>query len=378
MLKFCFIDTETTGTDCKKHGIHQLSLIIDMMDESGNMLTVEKRDFHVCPDPSLEIDPKALEVSGVNAEDFKLNDSEKVFHDKFVQLLSKYRQKYNKRDRFYFVGYNGKFDADMVNELFKRVGDPYFFGIFWYPILDVALLSLFPIIRQRPFMENFKIGTVCKEYGIEISDDGLHDAMYDIEVTRDLFYKLGYVDYMKTLCDPNFVASRNDSNALRDKLISQHDKIGFGNNLKDDVKESDNQTLTRSVEDKLLGGNSENELKESSTIPEKVNNNDGEIYSKKFVITFGKHSGMNVSEILETNASYIVWIQKNKIRDIVFSEDIMKEAIQKANEQRQAFEEHKRKSNYRNFDGKPKQVNGSDDTMLGHFFESHIDDDCPF
>lgn len=377
MLKFCFIDTETTGTDFKRHGIHQVSLIIDVLHEDGTLVTVEKRDFHVCPDPSLEIDDEALKISGVKREDLQLNDSEKIFHDKFVNILYKYKKKYDKRDKFYFVGYNGRFDADMVNELFKRVGDPYFFGLFWYPIIDVAVLSLFPIVRQRPFMENFKLGTVCKEYGIQISDEGLHDAMYDIEITRDLFYKLGYADYMKTLCDPNFVVTKQNPNALRDKLLNQHEKLSIENVNHELVQENTNDVQSsKSVEEKLLGDQSKDA--KINPVQEKPKTDEQEIYSRKFVITFGKHSGLTVEQIMETNASYIVWIQKNKIRDIVFSEDIMRDAIKKANEQRQEYEENKRKSNYREFEGKSKRVDTHDDSTLGYFFESHIGDDCPF
>lgn len=42
----------------------------------------------------------------------------------------------------------------------------------------------------RNDMENFKLMTVAKTMGIEIDENKLHDATYDIELTRDIFYKI--------------------------------------------------------------------------------------------------------------------------------------------------------------------------------------------
>lgn len=39
-------------------------------------------------------------------------------------------------------------------------------------------------------MENFKLMTVARTMGIEIDENKLHDATYDIELTRDIFYKI--------------------------------------------------------------------------------------------------------------------------------------------------------------------------------------------
>ena len=36
-------------------------------------------------------------------------------------------------------------------------------------------------------MENFKLSTVAKTLGIEVKDDSLHNAMYDIELTHEIF-----------------------------------------------------------------------------------------------------------------------------------------------------------------------------------------------
>lgn len=36
-------------------------------------------------------------------------------------------------------------------------------------------------------MENFKLSTVAKTLGVEVKDDSLHNAMYDIDLTKAIF-----------------------------------------------------------------------------------------------------------------------------------------------------------------------------------------------
>ena len=43
------------------------------------------------------------------------------------------------------------------------------------------------LAEKRPDMENFKLATVAKALGIEVSEDNLHDASYDIALTKGIF-----------------------------------------------------------------------------------------------------------------------------------------------------------------------------------------------
>lgn len=49
-------------------------------------------------------------------------------------------------------------------------------------VLATAFLA-----TRRPDMENFKLSTVAKTLGIEVKDDSLHNAMYDIDLTKAIF-----------------------------------------------------------------------------------------------------------------------------------------------------------------------------------------------
>ena len=45
-------------------------------------------------------------------------------------------------------------------------------------------------INSRYEFKNFKLITVAKAAGIEIDPNKLHDAMYDVNITKELFYLL--------------------------------------------------------------------------------------------------------------------------------------------------------------------------------------------
>ena len=37
-------------------------------------------------------------------------------------------------------------------------------------------------------MPNFKLSTVAKQLGVFVSDDKLHDALYDVDLTREAYH----------------------------------------------------------------------------------------------------------------------------------------------------------------------------------------------
>ena len=50
----------------------------------------------------------------------------------------------------------------------------------------VAYMSM----EERPNLINFKLFQVCKYFGIEVNEAELHDALYDIELTKKLYERI--------------------------------------------------------------------------------------------------------------------------------------------------------------------------------------------
>ena len=107
---------------------------------------------------------------------------------KFVNMLAKYVDRFDKRDKFFLVGYNNAaFDNQFLRGFFLQNGDVYFGSWFWSNSFDVMVLATSYLAERRAEMENFKLSTVAKFLGIWVSDDELHNAMYDIELTMKIF-----------------------------------------------------------------------------------------------------------------------------------------------------------------------------------------------
>lgn len=182
-MKLLFFDLETTGTNPARNEIHQISgqIVID-----GKK--VEDFDFHVQPNPKAQIEEAALQVAGVTREQVLSYPAMGEVYAQFVAMLGKYVDKFNKKDKFFLVGYNNAaFDNQFLRGFFLQNGDNYFGSWFWANTIDVMVLATAHLAERRPEMENFKLSTVAKFLGVSVSDDSLHNAFYDIELTRAVY-----------------------------------------------------------------------------------------------------------------------------------------------------------------------------------------------
>jgi DNA polymerase-3 subunit epsilon len=184
-MKYCYIDCETTGTDPQKHGLIQMAGKIAV---DGKI--VETFDIKAKPFPDDKIEEEAMEVNKVTKEMLRNYPTPREAYRQFMAVLERNCDKYRRTDKYFFVGYNGDFDADHVRAFMQKNGDNYFGSFFWFPVLDVAKLAGVRLMDQRDKMVNFRLMTVAQYLGIPVDDEKTHEAMYDIELTMKIFAKL--------------------------------------------------------------------------------------------------------------------------------------------------------------------------------------------
>lgn len=185
-MKLFFYDLETTGTMVHRHGIHQISgkIVIDGKE-------MESFDYHVQPNPRAQIDPEALKIAGVTKEQIMAYPPMGEIFKILIQMLSKYVDRYDRKDKFFLVGYNiSAFDNPLFRAFFVQNGDDYFGSWFWPNCLDVYVLATSMLAKMRAEMKDFKQGTVAKALGIEVDDNKLHDAKYDIDICQAIYDKV--------------------------------------------------------------------------------------------------------------------------------------------------------------------------------------------
>lgn len=186
MNKYFFVDTETTGTEVKVHGLVQLSGLVVI---GGDI--VDTIDLMMHPFREKAYSMGALEVIGKSREEIDAYPDPRTQHAMFLSFLSKHVDKYDKADKLRFCAYNAAFDGSFVRQWFKDCNDKYFGSHFWYPLVDVAQTAFEAMTdKERSSLSNFKLATVAKFFGVDVKEDLTHEAMYDTLLAFDLYNKI--------------------------------------------------------------------------------------------------------------------------------------------------------------------------------------------
>jgi DNA polymerase-3 subunit epsilon len=183
MEKLFFYDLETTGTKFWKNGIHQISgaIVID-----GEIK--ERFNFKVRPNESAIIEEEALKVANVTKEQVMAYPPMKDIYSQIIKIISKYVDKFDKKDKFHLVGYNNaSFDNPFFRAFFVQNNDNYFGSWFWSDSIDVMVLASYKLMKYRSKMVDFKQSSVAKYVGIKVDDSKLHDADYDIDICMKIY-----------------------------------------------------------------------------------------------------------------------------------------------------------------------------------------------
>lgn len=190
MIKL-FYDLETTGTDVRKHSIHQISGIIEIDNE-----VVKEFDYKTRPHEKAKYEPEALNICGVTQEQLEAYPPMYKVHSKLVMMLSAYIDRYDPKQKMHLVGFNNRsFDDIFFRAWFEQCKDNFFGSWFWADSIDVLVLASQYLIDRRPEMSSFKLKRVAKELGLEIDESSLHRANYDVKITRQIYRIVTNLDF---------------------------------------------------------------------------------------------------------------------------------------------------------------------------------------
>jgi ribonuclease T len=173
------VDVETGGFNAKTDAILEIAATTLTMDEQGLLQPHQTYDFHVDPFEGANLDPAALEFTGIDPHHpFREAEPEEMV---FPDLLKAIRQQVKAHDctRAVLVGHNAHFDLGFVMAAVDRVGikrNPFHpFSVF-----DTATLSGLAYGQTV-------LAKACKQAGMEFSNSEAHSAAYDTQKTAELF-----------------------------------------------------------------------------------------------------------------------------------------------------------------------------------------------
>ena len=178
-----FYDVKTTGTNVKKHSIHQIAGIIEVNGKVAETFSLNTR-----PHPKAVYDPAALEVGNVTEEQLRGYPEMAVAQMGFVSIICKYVDTYDSKDKAWLIGFNNRgFDDVFLRAWFEQNGDKYIGSLFWNDTRDCLVLASEYLEDRRHTMPSFQLKRVAMELGIVVNIDKLHDAAYDVELTRKIY-----------------------------------------------------------------------------------------------------------------------------------------------------------------------------------------------
>jgi DNA polymerase-3 subunit epsilon len=176
--KILFLDCETTSLNSWKGALVQVYGIIRI---DGKIQ--ERFDLRINPFNDAEIK--------VNGE---FNRGKRTYSDsdgfeKMLEILEKYVDPYNKEDKFFVVAHNARFDEDFIRAWFKRNKNQWFGSYFWNPWICTLQMAAnyFYLKGIRQDVKNMKLSTLCEYFGLNVKEDKLHDASYDVPLMKDLY-----------------------------------------------------------------------------------------------------------------------------------------------------------------------------------------------
>ena len=176
------VDVETGGFDCTRHALLEIAAVPILMDDDGRLRPGEAVSSHVDPFPGAEIDPKSLEVTGIDVHHpFRDAVPEREALDRiFVPMRAAMRAA--GCQRLILVGHNAHFDLGFLNAAVARVGhkrNPF------HPFSVFDTVTLGGLAYGQTVLSR-----AVQAAGIEWDGNEAHSAVYDAERTAQLFCRV--------------------------------------------------------------------------------------------------------------------------------------------------------------------------------------------
>lgn len=176
------VDVETGGFNEQTDALLQIAAVILDMDEHGRISCQETHSCHVKPFAGANIDPKSLEINGIDP-DHPLRmaiDEKQALPKIFKPIRQSLKQHHCKRA--ILVGHNANFDLKFINAAAERSGikrNPF------HPFSTFDTVSLSGLAYGQTVLSRS-----VQAAGLDWDNREAHSAIYDAEKTAQLFCKI--------------------------------------------------------------------------------------------------------------------------------------------------------------------------------------------
>jgi ribonuclease T len=176
------VDVETGGFDWNRHALLEIAAIPIELDDAGELAVGEVTSAHVVPAPGTEIDPKSLEVTGIDLDHpFRFAKPEREALDHIFAAVREAVRRHECQ-RAILVGHNAHFDLNFLNAAVARVAhkrNPF------HPFSVFDTVTLAGVAYGQTVLAR-----AVQAAGLEWRSEDAHSAVYDTERTAQVFCKI--------------------------------------------------------------------------------------------------------------------------------------------------------------------------------------------
>ena len=173
------VDVETGGFDNRRHALLEIAAIPIVYGEDGRFRAGATVSTHVDPYPGSELDPKSLEVTGIDVHHpFRDAKPEKEALDIIFRHVRAAAREAGCQ-RAILVGHNAHFDLGFINAAVARVAhkrNPF------HPFSTFDTVTLAGLAYGQTVLSR-----AMQAAGLAWDDGQAHSAVYDAERTAELF-----------------------------------------------------------------------------------------------------------------------------------------------------------------------------------------------
>ncbi len=176
------VDVETGGFNEVTDALLQVAAVLIDVDERGRLYCSETVSCHVNPFPGANLDPKSMEVNGIDVDHpFRLALDEKQALPKIFKPVREAIKQHG-CNKAILVGHNAHFDLKFINAAAARSGikrNPF------HPFSTFDTVTLAGLAYGQTVLAR-----AVRSAGMEWDTNEAHSAIYDAEMTAMLFCKI--------------------------------------------------------------------------------------------------------------------------------------------------------------------------------------------
>ena len=176
------VDVETGGFNETTDALLQIAAVLIDVDEDGQFYCSETVSCHVNPFPGANLDPKSMEVNGIDVDHpFRLAIDEKLALPKIFKPVREAIKRHG-CNKAILVGHNAHFDLKFINAAAARSGIK---RIPFHPFSTFDTVTLAGLAYGQTVLARS-----VQSAGMEWDTREAHSAIYDAEMTAMLFCKI--------------------------------------------------------------------------------------------------------------------------------------------------------------------------------------------